>query len=666
MASIRSFLARRLGLLFVGCAVGIAAAPAMAQRDDKPPPTHRNVRYGPHERNVLDFWRADSDRPTPLVVYIHGGGFRVGSKESLNPATLRQLLDAGISVAAVNYRFVQQAPLPAAHHDCRRSLQFLRSKAKEWNIDKTRVGAFGGSAGAQLCMYLAFHDDMARPDSSDPVERESTRLSCVATMGGQTTLDLDWWLKNIPGYDKPHRDFRQTFGVDTKEAYLKKAADISALSLISKDDPPIFMTYSMAPDAKIPSDPRRARGWKVHHVAFGIALKKKMDDLGIEAHLKYPGVRTAYPSIASFFIAKLTGGESTAARQQPARPNRLIARLRASDKDGDGKISKSEVPERLQRLFNRIDANGDGFIDADELDKLADRLRRRSPRAPRSGRPGRTAAVPDNVRLITDIAYREGNRQWRLDLAMPKEPAAEPRPAIVFVHGGGWRSGDKGRGIWRSLPLTYAAKGYVCISVNYRFSTEAPFPACVEDVKCAVRWLRAHADKYGVDPNRIGAYGNSAGAHLVAMLGLVGRDADLEGDGPYPDQSSLVQAVCCSATPTDLANWSSTSGRQPRFYRDGGLLAGPEATRLQRAKKASPITYVRNNAPPFLVVHGTADRLVPVSQADRFVDALKKAGARDVTYLRYDDAGHGVFRQHADETYPAMERFFARTLGGKD
>jgi acetyl esterase/lipase len=270
------------------------------------------------------------------------------------------------------------------------------------------------------------------------------------------------------------------------------------------------------------------------------------------------------------------------------------------------------------------------------------------------------ARIPDGVEFTPDIAYREGNEKWKLDLAMPRERGDAPRPALVIVHGGGWRGGDKGGGVWRTLPLQYAAKGYVCISLNYRLTDEAPFPACVEDVKCAVRWLRANAKKYHVDPNRIGAYGNSAGAHLVAMLALVGPDAKLEGDGPYQDQSSLVQAVCCSATPADFANWG---GDRDNTFLKRGLLRGPDDTFAERVKRASPITYARADAPPFLVVHGTADRTVPISHGDRLVEVLKKAGAKDVTYMRYDGAGHGVFNQHSDETHPAMEKFFARTIG---
>ncbi len=203
---------------------------------------------------------------------------------------------------------IQHRKLPAAHHDCRRALQFLRSKAGAWNLDKARVGAFGGSAGAQLAMWLAFHDEMARPDAPDPIQRESTRLACVATRGGQTTMDFDWWQQSIPGYDAPHRDPFEVFAAESDEQLRALVEEVSALSLISADDPPIFMSYRMAPDAPLPSDPNRARGWKVHHVIFGVKLKEKMDALGVEAELKYPGAAPKYRTVSDFFQAKLGEG----------------------------------------------------------------------------------------------------------------------------------------------------------------------------------------------------------------------------------------------------------------------------------------------------------------------------------------------------------------------
>ncbi len=297
-------------------AVALVAAPlCLAQKKGQPAqgnlpaPTHKNVSYGPHERHVLDFWQTKADQPAPLVVFIHGGGFIGGSKDQISPAVLKELLDAGISVAALNYRLISQAPLPAAHHDVARALQFLRSKAKDWNIDKSKVGAFGGSAGAQLSMYLAFHDDRADPRSTDPVARESTRLTCVATSGGQVTMDFDWWIKHVPGYDKPLRDPLEPFGAKTKEEALAKNREIAALALLSKDDPPLFMTYGMAPNDPVPTEAARARGWKIHHVVHGVELQKLCAKLGVEAHLKYPGAKTAYASIPQFFKAKLKGQE---------------------------------------------------------------------------------------------------------------------------------------------------------------------------------------------------------------------------------------------------------------------------------------------------------------------------------------------------------------------
>lgn len=145
------------------------------------------MKYGPHERNVLDLWKAKSDKPTPLVVFIHGGGFRSGSKEKLSATLLEGLLANDISVMAINYRLSPDVSFPAHYMDCVRAIQFARSKAKEWNLDPTRIGSTGGSAGAGTSLWIGFHDDMADPKSSDPVLRESTRLTCMAVTAAQSS-----------------------------------------------------------------------------------------------------------------------------------------------------------------------------------------------------------------------------------------------------------------------------------------------------------------------------------------------------------------------------------------------------------------------------------------------------------------------------------------------
>lgn len=292
------------------------------ETQDSKSPSFANVKYGDHERHVFDLWLAKSDKPTPLAIYIHGGGFTSGSKEKLKSDVLSQLLNAGISVAAINYRYKTIAPLPAPHRDAKQALQFIRSKADQWNIDKDRVAAFGGSAGAQICMWLAYSDDMADPNSSNPIERESTRLTCVATTGVQTSNGVEFWKKTIGsllGDDStaelllkpwgkeqdPEKVQIATWGAKTLEEANRIAALHSALDIVSADDPPIFMSYGMSPDAKLPTDRKRVRGWLIHHVNLGIALKEKTDALNLEAHLKYPGAKTKYESQVAFFVDKL-------------------------------------------------------------------------------------------------------------------------------------------------------------------------------------------------------------------------------------------------------------------------------------------------------------------------------------------------------------------------
>ena len=194
--------------------LALLCSPILAQekKDKKEVPkstaTLENVKYGTHERQVLDFYKAKSDKPTPVVFYIHGGGWQNGSK-AMSAATVKKYLDAGISVAAINYRYVKNGvelkidpPVKAPLEDAARALQFVRSKAVEWNIDKKRIGATGGSAGACSSLWLAFHADMADPKSDDPIARESTRLYCAAVNGAQVSLDpkeLREWMPNY-GY----------------------------------------------------------------------------------------------------------------------------------------------------------------------------------------------------------------------------------------------------------------------------------------------------------------------------------------------------------------------------------------------------------------------------------------------------------------------------------
>lgn len=244
------------------------------------------------------------------------------------------------------------------------------------------------------------------------------------------------------------------------------------------------------------------------------------------------------------------------------------------------------------------------------------------------------------LKIVRDIPYREGDSEaWRLDLAMPANFGTGLRPAIVIVHGGGWRAGSKAVDVYQRMMVEYARKGYVTINVEYRLIDEAPFPACIEDVKCAVRWLRAHADIYQVDPNRIGAYGHSAGAHLALMLAVCPASAGLEGDGGWNEYSSRVNVAIGGSPPTELGR--DVPMANPVWW---------------------PIDYISKAQPPLFLIQGTDDRIVRAELTDDYVQKMKAAGA-EIEYLKIDGVGHGVAYDHKlDITEPAIEAFFAKHL----
>ncbi len=287
--------------------VAIAGLTVQAQQKAPVPPiTYEDVSYGDHPNHVIDFWKADVDGPAPLVIFIHGGGFRGGSHKKVTGDKIRQYLDNGIHHASVEYRLMKHARLPAAHEDAVRALQFVRSKAADWGIDKNRIAAYGGSAGAQLVAYLAWGDDFADPESEDPIARESSRLTAVAPLGGQSTMDMDWWVENIPGYKRAYHGNNNS-DVDLSEVEIRALVnELSIISHISPDDPPTFMSYGMKPEDSIPSDPKRARGWSIHHVNFGIAMEEQLRRNGVEVILKYPQAELPFENEMAFLIHHLT------------------------------------------------------------------------------------------------------------------------------------------------------------------------------------------------------------------------------------------------------------------------------------------------------------------------------------------------------------------------
>jgi acetyl esterase/lipase len=281
-----------------------------------------------------------------------------------------------------------------------------------------------------------------------------------------------------------------------------------------------------------------------------------------------------------------------------------------------------------------------------------------------------TAAEPreaDEIVVYHDIPYREGgSRSWNLDLALRKDARGKVRPGIVVIHGGGWLEGDKSSFASREQGtpgniVDFAALGFVAAAINYRLSGEAPFPAALEDCKNAVRWLRAHSKEYHLDPDHIGAYGNSAGGHLAMLLGMVDRDEHLEGDGPYQDQSSRVQASASDSGPIDLV--AQHKQGTLRVVCEKFMGGPPEAERLAAYLRASPANQIAVRTPPILLIYGVTDNQVPVETADRFALALGRAGLKDVSYYRLaavDHCPHSLVR--VPYLRSVVNDFFRRTL----
>ncbi len=266
-------------------------------------PTFTDVAYGPLERNTLDFWKAESSTPAPLLVLIHAGGFTGGDKSFWYSHPLVSFChEHGISVAAINYRLVRTDPYPAPMHDGARAVQFLRSKAAEWNIDSKRIAVAGGSAGACIAVWLGMHDDLADPKSADPIVHESTRVAFVISYDGQTSLDPEVNTK-INALSTAHPWYGQLFGMPTTELKSDRARklidDATALNFVSKDDPPVYMNYQM----DLTPIPLPKGDQNMHHPHFGVLLKAKMDALGLESVLHYLS-KPAQPGEDFEFITK--------------------------------------------------------------------------------------------------------------------------------------------------------------------------------------------------------------------------------------------------------------------------------------------------------------------------------------------------------------------------
>jgi acetyl esterase/lipase len=282
--------------------------------------------------------------------------------------------------------------------------------------------------------------------------------------------------------------------------------------------------------------------------------------------------------------------------------------------------------------------------------------------------PAKTAPrIPPNVVLESDVKYGQaGEIPLLLDIIRPAQPSEKPRPVIAFIHGGAWSGGSKERMSGPLVPFA-AAGDYFCVSIEYRLSGVATWPAQIHDCKAAIRWLRSNARTYHIDPDKIGVWGSSAGGHLVSMLGVSADVPALEGDCGTPGVSSRVACVVDYCGPSDFMAIARVkeSKQQGAYGPASRLLGGPIEENEESARSASPVSYASKQAAPFLIVHGSDDTTVPPEQADLLDAALKAAGA-DVTFIKIVGGTHAVAPSGGPNLLERVKSFFARHLRDQD
>jgi acetyl esterase/lipase len=341
---------------------------------------------------------------------------------------------------------------------------------------------------------------------------------------------------------------------------------------------------------------------------------------------------STYPVIAIFAL----GASCLSAKE----PKQIFSDW---DKDKDGKLTLEELPRNARPNFKRVDTNQDGSISLAEHMAFLNRSRQ----------PRRTRPLPEGVIPLLNLSYADtDNPRQTLDLFLPEKRTKDALlPIIVYIHGGGWKNGRKESGMGKLAP--YLATGsFAAASINYRLSGESIWPAQIHDCKAALRWLKGNAKKYGFDAEKMAVWGNSAGGHLVAMLGVSGGVKALEGKlGKHLDQDSRVSCVVDFCGPThflSMGKFPSNIDHDAPNSPESQLLGGAVQENKKVANKASPMTYVTKDDAPTIIVHGTEDPLVPFNQAEIFHKALTKVGVKN-TFLPMEGMGHGLGGPVVDE-----------------
>ena len=341
-----------------------------------------------------------------------------------------------------------------------------------------------------------------------------------------------------------------------------------------------------------------------------------------------------------------------------AQESRHEKSFRDWDKNKDEKLSKEELPNNAKSNFERVDSDKSGFISLKEHVSYLSRDRgKRQQRRPKL----------EGFKVMQGISYAgTNNARQTLDLALPvKRTSDKPLPVIAFIHGGGWRGGSKDGGLNRIRSFLKSGN-YVGVSIGYRLSNEAKWPAQIHDCKAAIRWVKANAVEHGLDGSKIAVHGTSAGGHLVAMLGTSAGVKAMDGStGAYTSQSTKVACVVDYFGPTNFLRMNDFESRIDHDAKDspeGLLIGGPIQDNKKKTITADPISYVTKDDSPFLIVHGTKDMAVPYNQSVILNAALNKVDV-PTALLTVVDGGHGV---GGGELNKRLQIFFDHHLRGEE
>ena len=559
------------------------------------------------EAQKLDIYLPNAGKGLfPVIVLIHGGGWVFGDKGDVLNLLFLEALNRNYAVVGINYRLSNEAQFPCQIYDCKAAIRYIRANAKKYHLDIEHIGVWGVSAGGYLAALLGTSAKARELEDSsirNSNNRTFSNVQAVVIWSApiESFLTMDEQLKKS-GMGMPNHS-----ASDSPESKLlgRKITDIQAMvkfaspmTYIDLDTPPFLIQHS-SQDEVVP-------------VEQSIHFAKELE--------------------------KIAGN------------NKVILEVFEDARHADPIF---ETPQNIQRVLDFFDL----FLKVDRKNTTNQQTRAPHYALPAAPPPADTSHIK---RKFLDIPYAYLSPAQKLDIYLPKRKRG-PFPVILAFHGGAFMGGDKAD--THILPMLEGLKrGYAVVGVNYRLSGEAKFPAQIQDAKAAVRWIRGNAVQYKLDPGRIAVWGSLAGGYLATMLGTSAGVPELEDlNLGNPNQVCNVQAVVSWYGPTDFL-------KMDEYLEESGLLpppgfrhseaSSPESLFLgqtitaipEKVKAANPETYIRPNAPPFLLQHGTKDPIIPVHHSVDLAKKMKQVlGEKQVILELLEDA------EHADEMFETPE-----------